>query len=59
MRKTIGDVLDQYKEFLEDIWNAICADEDPSSLVTEFQNYIETLIKDTWDPIFVEINKIT
>ncbi|CAF1139322.1 unnamed protein product [Rotaria sp. Silwood1] len=59
MHKTIGKILDQYHIFLEDIWNAICADEDPSLIVSEFQNRIERLIKDKWDPIFVEINRIT
>ncbi|CAF3477698.1 unnamed protein product, partial [Rotaria sp. Silwood2] len=59
IHETIRIVLDQYKKFLDDIWNAICADEDPSSIVSQFQNRIEILIKNTWDPIFVEINKIT
>jgi hypothetical protein len=58
MQETIGRALDQYRKYLDDIWNAICADEDPSLIVSEFQDRLEILIKNIWDPIFVEINEI-
>lgn len=58
MRETIKKVLDQYRKFLDDVWNAICADEDPSSIASEFQNRTELLIENTWNPIFIQINRI-
>ena len=58
MKETIKKLLGQYRKYLDDVWDAICAGEDPALIANEFQNGMNILIKNTWDPIFSELNKV-
>jgi predicted regulator of Ras-like GTPase activity (Roadblock/LC7/MglB family) len=58
MQKTLNTVLTQYRLFIEELWEAICAGKDPSPIATRFQQQTEEYIKRSWDPVFTEADKM-
>lgn len=58
MQITINEVLTRYRIFIEDIWEAICAGKDPTSITEKFQRETETYMKETWDPVFAKADKM-
>ena len=58
MKKSTNEVLMQYRLFIEDLWEAICADKDPAPITAAFQHKIEAFMKEKWDPIFSRADKM-
>lgn len=58
METTINDLLTEFQFYIDDLWNAICADKDPSSIVREFQLKVATYMRTHWDPIFARADEI-
>jgi hypothetical protein len=58
MQETLNTILTQYRLFIEELWEAICADKDPRPIATRFQQQTEAYIKRSWDPVFTEADKM-
>lgn len=58
MQITINDVLTQYRLYIDELWDTICAGKDPSSITQAFQQKIEAHMKKNWDPVFVKADKM-
>jgi hypothetical protein len=58
MQITLNTILAEYRLFIEELWEAICAGKDTRPIVTRFQQQTEAYIKQSWDPVFTEADKM-
>ncbi|CAF1637936.1 unnamed protein product [Adineta ricciae] len=58
MRETIKKTMDDYKLFIEEVWNAICAGQSSSPMLSKFQAKLEQMMKESWEPIFADVEKL-
>ena len=58
MQETLKAVLTQYRIFIENLWEAICAGADPTPITMRFQRQTEAFMKQSWDPIFIQADKM-
>jgi hypothetical protein len=58
MQETLNTILIEYRLFIEELWEAICADKDPRPIATRFEQQTEAYIKQSWDPVFNEADKM-
>ncbi|CAF3845827.1 unnamed protein product [Rotaria sp. Silwood1] len=52
MRESINQAMTDYRHFIDDVWEAICAGKDPTPLLKTFQEKLEKMTKESWDPVF-------
>ncbi len=58
MQATLNKVLTDYRLFIEELWDAICAGKDPSPISARFQQQTDTYMKQSWDPVFARADKM-
>ncbi|CAF1039602.1 unnamed protein product [Didymodactylos carnosus] len=59
LRKTITDLLTRYRLFLEELWEAISADKDPTPVTRKFEQHVDNYMQQRWDPLFDKFDRLS
>lgn len=58
MHDILNKLFGEYKKFLDEVWQVICADDDPTRILNDFNRNIQVYLKQCWDPLLSTAEKL-
>lgn len=58
MQDILNKIFDEYKKFLDEVWQVIRVDDDPTRILNDFNRNIEVYLKQCWDPLLTTAEKL-
>jgi hypothetical protein len=58
MQDILNKIFDEYKKFLDEVWQVIRADDDPTRIFNDFNRNIEAYLKQCWDALLTTAEKL-